>query len=329
MSLVFVPGVIGILLGGSSSGGGGTPPGTVPDFDFCDKDSPVAGFYVITADNCPNTLRWCLLEHFEVDSFQIYKSFVGFVTGEEAPFSGLRKGDTLKLRVNNQELQKVVFKRNDYSVQEIIDLLNDNLEGVTVSKMTNTDQLIFRSNCVGEGSFIEVFGGSALSKMGIEKRTISEKSEFILWSTVDNETFEYADVDGDQNDHYYIASVYDEEIYRRSTVMSPTKYRGNICVIEGFLYGANGVRVQDVEVTAKVVVPPEQYGSGGYITEDEISYRSDENGRFSLPVLQGSLVLFEVNKARISDPVTVPEQAFVFFDKLSVDDNYRFKDLEN
>lgn len=326
MSLVFVPGVIGILLGGQTPPGGGTtPPGTVPDFDYCDKDSPVAGFHVLGSNSCSNTLRWCLLDDFEVDSFQIYKSFIGFITTNEAPF-GLTKGSTLKIKANDQKIQKVVFKE-DYTAGELVNYLNDRLEGVTVSKKSDTNQLVFRSDRVGEGAFIEVFGGSALDEMGIEKGTYSENSDFSLYTTVANDIFEYEDADGDLNDSYYIASIYDDQIYKRSAVMKPTKFTGNICVIEGFLYGANGVRVQDVEVTARVVVPPERFPPGGYIIEEEISYRSDENGRFSLPVLQGAKILFEVNKARISDPVEVPKQNYVFFDKLDIYSDYKFKDL--
>ena len=340
MSIAIVPGVIGIVIGSPTTPPvtppptnppvdppATVPPGTVPDYNYCEKDSPIVGFHVLGSDNCLNTLRWCLLDNFESDEFQIYKSFTGFVTANQAPF-GLSKGDALKLKINNQKVQSIRFDR-EYAIGDLIDLLNEGFEGLEVSKKSDSDQLIFRSKLSCEDSFIEVFGGSALSKMGLTKGTYSQNGDFSLWATVTGDTSEYADPDGDLNDLYYITNVKDSNIYKNTTIMGPSKVHGEICVIEGFLYSLNGTRVADVEVRAKIVCPPENYFPGGYIQEEYVSYLTDESGRFSLPVLRGAKILFEIHKARVSDPVQVPGQPFVFFDELDIYGDYKFQDINS
>jgi hypothetical protein len=271
-------------------------------------------------------LRWCPIEGADVKLYKIHRSILGFRTPTEAPF-GLVNGDELKLRINNNTLQTITFDA-DYEIDDLVSFLNNELEGARAYKDVNSNHLFVRSSIRDENGFIEVFGGSAVTKLGLTTRRIETKSESELIDTVDCDIMEYCDLNGVIQD-YYALSVVDnlDNESKKTQFLQAVSYAGDICVIEGFICDLQGARRCDVEVTARIVNPPENKKQGGYILQDEISTITGEDGRFSLPLLQGSSVLFEINRARISDPVIVPSQSFVLFDELNINGDYKMIDL--
>lgn len=271
-------------------------------------------------------LKWAPIDNADIKTYKIHRSIIGLVTETEAPF-GLISGDTLKLKINNQTIQVITFT-GDLGVEDLVDFLNSKLEGAMAYKAKDSDKIYIRSNIRSEDGFIEVFGGTAISKFGFPMGTVSEKSSSSVLDIVDSNTLIYEDPNGVIQD-YYALSVVDNfgNESKKTAFTQAIEFTGNICVVEGKVTDLQGVRKCDVEVTAKIVVPPEQAGTGAYVLKEEVSTITGEDGRFSLPLLQGASVIFEVNRARISDPVLIPEEPFVFFKTLDINPDYKLYDL--
>lgn len=271
-------------------------------------------------------LKWSPIDNADIKTYKIHRSILGLVTSTEAPF-GLASGDTLKLKINSQTLQVITFT-GDLGAEDLIDFLNDKLNGARAYKAKDSDKIYIRSNIRNEDGFIEVFGGTAISKLGFPLGTISEKSSSSVIDIVDANTLMYEDVNGVIQD-YYALSVVDNfgNESKKTAFIQAIEFTGNICVVEGKLTDLQGVRKCDVVVTAKIVTPPEQTETGSYVLHEEVSTITGEDGRFSLPLLQGASVIFEIEDARISDPVLIPEEPFVYFNTLNINPDYKLYDL--
>jgi hypothetical protein len=172
---------------------------------------------------------------------------------------------------------------------------------------------------------VEIVGGTSLVKLGLSIRTITEKSENEEIGSVPHGTNEFEDLNGTLHDFYALATVDNfGNISRKTNMSQAVSFGSPICVVEGKIVDLQGMRIPDVEVTVKIVERPQIMDAHTTIIKDELSTLSGEDGRFSIPVLQGAKVIFEVNRTRISDPVEIPMQDFVFFNDLPIYDNYRY-----
>ena len=270
-------------------------------------------------------LRWVPIEGADIMTYNIHRSMIGFTTEFEAPF-GLVAGDNLRLKINNHNIQEIVFD-SDLAIADLVDFLNTTLLGATAYKAKDSDHLIIRSDIREEPGFIEVLGGgSALSKLGISAGIISERSGTTMIGSPPSTELEYEDPDGVLEDFYAISTVDSAGSESSlSTLRQAINFTGPICVVEGCITDLQGMRVPDVKALARVVTPPEG-AEHTSIIKDEIYVLTGEDGRFSLPILQGARVIFEIDDARVSDPITIPEQPYVFFDDLPIDYEYKFQD---
>lgn len=268
-------------------------------------------------------LRWVPIEGADIASYNIHRSMIGFKSTNEAPFGF--SGENIKLKINNQDLQTITFT-DDGNIGEIVDFLNARLVGATAYKAGGSDHLIIRSDIREEPGFIEIVGGSALAKMGVSTRIISERSESVKIGTVPYSELEYEDSDGVLEDFYGISTI--DSLGNESNISAlrqAINFTGPICVVEGCITDLQGMRVPDVKVLARIVTPPDG-AEHTSIIKDEVYVLTGEDGRFSLPILQGARVIFEIDDARVSDPITIPIQPYVFFDDLPIDYEYRFQD---
>ena len=270
------------------------------------------------------TLRWAPLEGASIVSYKIYRSMIGVKTTFEAPFGLIN--DDLKLKINNDTIQTITFTE-DSDAQDLTTYINSVIEGGTAYKAQDTEHILIRSNIRSEPGYIVIVAGSALSKMGLSPETISENSTHELIGTVPFGETEFIDPDGVLDDYYSISTV--DASGNESNKSNPRQainFTGPICVIEGCITDLQGRRVCDVQVTARIVTPPESVQDHSFITKKEISVLTGEDGRFSLPLLQNASVIFEIDETRVSDPICVPARPYVFFDELPIDYNYKFKD---
>lgn len=272
-------------------------------------------------------LKWSIIDGADVETFNIHRSIVGFSTPTEAPF-GLINGDTLQIKLNNDTLQTITFS-GDLAIGPLVDEINAQIEGGQAFAAVDSNILYLRSDIRSESGFLTIVGGTALSKLGQTARTISPQSEVLLLDSVAGTVFEFTDLNGVLEDFYGLQTV--DSLGCVSVVSALTQaitFSGPICVIEGCVIDLQGVRVPDVLVTARIVTPPDTFGENekAIVTKDLISTLSAEDGRFSLALLQGSEVLFEINNTGLSDPVLIPNQNFEFFSKLAIFDDYKIID---
>jgi hypothetical protein len=267
------------------------------------------------------TLRWAPLENADIASYKIYRAMIGVKSSFEEPF-GL-SGDDLQLKVNNDNVQTIVFNDDLNVVLNI----NANLVGGTAYEATDTDHIIIRSNVRTSPGFLVIVGGSAASKIGLPLATFSEASSMVHIGTIPFGETEFIDPDGVLEDYYAISTI--DSGGNESNLSNPRQainFTGPICVVEGCITDLQGKRVCDVKVLARIVTPPESVQDHSFITKKEISTLTGEDGRFSLPILQKASVIFEIDDTRISDPICIPERPYVFFDELPIDYNYKLKD---
>lgn len=272
------------------------------------------------------TLKWSPISGADITTFKIFRSMIGFVTPNLAPY-GLINGDDLKLKINGEATQTVTFDQN-YNADDMVTYLNTKFEDIVAYKSADSEAIYIRTKLREAGCSIEIVGGSAMAKMGLSARVIGEQTEFFLIGTNPGDCYEFIDPNGVIQDFYALSTVDSKgNESKRTTAIQAVKFTGDICVVEGLVFDLQGVRRQDVKVTAKIVCPPEQVGRGGYITDDQVSTLTGEDGRFSLPILQGTKVIFEIDDARVSDPVEIPASAIVYFGDLPIYEEYRFADL--
>lgn len=268
-------------------------------------------------------LRWSQLPGSDVASFNVYRSIVGF----RAPLVPLATldGKTLELKINGGDLQTFTFD----DTTDIVDLINATIQNGRAYLSDDGNSFFVRSDLRCETGSVEIVGGTALGDLGLTARLITEKSEDELVhnepAPVDEQTqLEWEDPDGVLMDWYAITTV--DSLGKESSktgYQQPIQSSGPLCVIEGIVVDLQGVRIPDAEVIAEIVVPPECSNSS-LITKNEIRDRSGTNGRFSLPVLQNSLIRLQVPNTGYDQNIRVPEKAYEFIGELIVDLDYGF-----
>lgn len=270
-------------------------------------------------------IKWVPLENSGVQTYRIHRSMIGFKTPSQAPF-GLLNGDTLILKINNETTQTITFT-GDMAVSDLVAFLNTKLSGARAYKSNYDNSLVIRSNYREAPGYIKIIGGTALSKMGEYPRQISEKSEVKIVAEVAGTENLYEDLDGAIQDFYGISTVDSMgNMSRVSSLIQAIGFVAPICVVEGKVVDLQGQRLADVKVTAKIVNRPQLIANHSAIVQAELSVLTGEDGRFSLPLLQKSQVIFEINDTRISDPIEIPQQNYVYFDDLPIYEDYGFGD---
>jgi len=271
------------------------------------------------------TLRWAPYPEANVVSYKIYRSIIGFVAN--IPLGPAISGKTLELKMNGGATQTFTFNSSD----SVVDTINNTISGgEAFLSYEDEDKFLLRSNLRDENGSVEIVGGTGLSELGLTARVITEKSEDGLLSTVpaaeDPSSFmSFSDEDGALQDWYAISTV--DSIGKESL---KTEYKqaisfvGPLCVMEGIITDLQGVRQVDEEVRAKIVLIPQGVPVYTSISKNWVSTLSGPDGRFSLPLLQGAVVKFEVPVLGYSRNIRVPEKAYEFIKDLYIDLDYRY-----
>lgn len=271
------------------------------------------------------TLRWAPYPESDVASYKVYRSIIGFrallVSGAN------RSGKTLALKVNGGAVQTFTFNDTD----EIIDTINDTVEGgEAYASIDDPLKFIFRSNIREAPGSVEIVGGTILVAMGLTAHLITEKSEGEVLATIaaledPTEYVSYEDTDGSLQDYYAVSTVNslgqesDKTAYQQAIY-----FTGPVCVMEGIVTDVQGVRQVDEVVKAKIVLIPQESPVRSSITKAWVETLTGPDGRFSLPLLQGAIVKFEVPSLGFSRNIRVPEKAYEFVTDLLIDLEYRY-----
>jgi len=274
-------------------------------------------------------LRWSPFPESQVDYYKVYRSIIGFsaVKADPADVSG----KTLILKMNGGPEQTITFS----GTASVVEQINDVLVGGMAYASSDTTLFLVRSDIREAPGSVQIVGGTSLPELGLSPITITEKSDSQYLASVDaladpNCPVEYIDHDGTPSDYYAITTVNNAGTESAKTAWKKaTQFTGPVCVIEGIVVDLQGVRIPDAKVTAKLVKFPHlPEGTVVGVTTEPVETLSGTDGRFSLAVLQGALVLLEVPAIGYSRNIYVPQKNYEFLTDLSVDLDYRYP-LEN
>lgn len=271
------------------------------------------------------TLRWAPFPGSDVVSYKVYRSVLGFIAPILSP--SVLNGKTLQLKINSSSLQTITFDASTDTIAKI----NSVLTGARAyPSISNSAYFILRDDVRGAPGSVQVVGGTALGLLGLVPKTIYEKSEDSVISEPTaginpEDVVEFQDPDGVCQDWYTVTSKDSQGgESAKAPARQPVTYSGPICVIEGIVTDLQGARVPEAEVTATLVKYPQDIGKCPQITLDPISVRTGSDGRFSIPLLQGTLVQIDIQSVGFSRNITVPPQAYEFLTDLQVDLDYRY-----
>jgi len=273
-----------------------------------------------------NILKFAPFPSSDVAHYRIYRSIIGFTATNALPATVA--GKTLQLKMNGTALQTITFS----GVATVPDQINLVLTGGRA--YPNTADLgatfLLRSDIREAPGSVEIVGGSALVDLGTTARVITETSEDVLFVTIaallDPELLvEFQDDDGALQDFYAIQTIDSfGNLSFKTGYRKAVQYTGDICVVEGIVTDLQGVRYVDAEVKARLIKFPHSPEKASQVTLGEITTLTGPDGRFSLPLLQGALVQFEIRVVGFNRNITVPLKAYEFITDILVDLDYRY-----
>ena len=271
------------------------------------------------------TLRWAPFPGADVVSYKVYRSMIGFVAPVLTPTA--LSGKTLQLKMNGGTTQTITFDAVVPSFTKINATLTG---GRAYPSVSDSQYFLLRSDIRSSPGSVQIVGGTSLVSFGLTPRLIQEKSEDTVIAQIaanpdPNVVMEYTDPDGVCQDWYTVTSVDSHGTESaKAPYRQPTSYTGPICVLEGIVTNLQGARMPDIEVIATLVKYPQEIGKCPQITLEPITVYTGSDGRFSIPLLQGALVEFDIPSVGFSRNVTVPAKAYEFITDLQVDLDYRF-----
>lgn len=272
-----------------------------------------------------NTLRWSPFPGADVASYKLYRSMIGFRAPVLTP--SVLSGKTLQLRFNNGAAQTVTFDMSSSPQDKINSIITG---GRAYPSLADPNYFLVRSDLRSAPGSLIIIGGTALASLGLTPKSIYEKSEDELISQIPanpdpDVQMEYDDADGVCQDWYAVSTVSSTGSESLKTpYRQPMTYTGELCVIEGIVTTLQGVRVPDVEVIATIIKFPQEIGKAPQITREPIRVLTGSDGRFSVPLLQGTLVQFEIPAVEFIRNITVPAKPCEFITDLQVDLDYRY-----
>lgn len=270
-------------------------------------------------------LRWAPFPGADVASYMIYRSMIGFRAKVATPAT--LSGKTLLLKMNGGATQTITFAGTSSAVDQINAALTG---GKAFLSNDDTDYFFVRSNTRSAPGSVQITGGTALADLQLSARTITERSEDLLVAEVEaledpNAMVDWADADGVPEDFYAIITV--DSFGNQSLKTSyrqAVAYTGKVCVLEGIVTDLQGVRYPDAEISIQLIRFPQAQGKVPQITRHKLRFQTGPDGRFSIPVLQGALIQFEIKEVQFSREIEVPALAYQFLTDIQVDLDYRY-----
>jgi hypothetical protein len=264
------------------------------------------------------TLRWSLfmVQEVDVDYYNVYRSMIGF----SFPKSAIGPASSLTIRVNGGDPQVLNIPQSNTAAY-----LNSVLVNAHAYEAYDGNSIIIRSAVRSHPGSVRVESNT----LGLEERLITEKSESRIVaihaaSDGDGVVETFIDKDGFPEDFYSVSSTDLDGIESLQTPwIKPLQSLGAICVIEGSIVNLQGISVPDAEIIATLHETPKARPLT-YITKEPIITRTNPDGRFSLPLLQGALVKLDIPAIGYTQMVTIPCRPYIFLQELLVDEGYTY-----
>lgn len=270
-------------------------------------------------------LRWAPFPASDVASYKVYRSMIGF-RGLVVPPATLA-GKTLVLKTNGGTSQTITFAGVATVVAQITAQLTG---GKAFLSQEDPAYFFVRSNIRSAPGSIQIVSGTAMADLQLTARTITEKSESALVADLPAlpdplAMVDWQDPDGVPEDFYAVSSIdsYGNESLK-TNFRQAIAYTGAICVLEGIVTDLQGVRYPDAEISIQLIRYPVATGKVPQITRGKLCFVTGPDGRFSIPVLQGALIQFEIKEVQFSREIEIPALAYQFLTDILVDLDYRY-----
>lgn len=271
-------------------------------------------------------LQWSKKAGFDVDTYQVFRSMVG-IHLPHVPPSALY-GTTLVVSVDGRPAETVSFVGPDSVAQQVNRQLS---RGIAYTAQNASDGTFLRSPSGAAPGSVEVLGGTSLPIFDLEVGLRTERSEWYLVGDIpgsgsgSEEVVSFSDPDGGELDYYSISTISSSgEESRRSPPIRPlTGTPGPVCVVSGTISDAQGIYVEDAKVVATpLALPIFTFGAG--LSKKPVVALTDAYGKFSLPLLQGTSVIMEVEETGYSRTFTVPSKDSIDIADLESDFEHRY-----
>lgn len=273
-----------------------------------------------------NTLQWLPASTTDIQTYNVYRSFIGFLANNAIPSDVA--GKTLKLKLNGGTVQTVTFNGAEPIT---LQLTNGFRGGYAYTSSHDAESLVFRSKIKKAPGSVEIIGGTALAALGLVARLIEEKSEDILVAEIpyeeldEDEMVMFDDADGVKEDWYALSTVDDDD-----NESEKTDYRAAItvtepvCVIEGRAVNVQGTPASDIEVTVSIGQTTLLTGTTTYAGPPSVTARTGPDGRFSLTLLRGAIAKVHIPDLGLTREFLVPNEPYAFLSELPEDDCARW-----
>jgi hypothetical protein len=260
------------------------------------------------------TIGWSIPTTNPPDSFNLYRAITGIVVAWP---NSLVTGDQLVFAATSPDLQRVTITGTD--IDTVITNINTQANGLVATELNDTDGIILRCNALIEPK-LKLSACTFLTHTGIAPQIIAPQSDYVEITSVsfvaDTYTYSYTDLDGDPTDWYTITSVTGGVESVQSVPLQSLLQLANLCAIEGRVTDMQNTPLAGAEVKATMMIPDDAALTNG-ITYQPVTTVTDEHGRWSISLLQGQLVLFEIPSIRYNQAVIIPSQSYATLAQLA------------
>jgi hypothetical protein len=268
-----------------------------------------------------NTVKWNTFVDSDVDSFNIYRS----ITGLSITFpNSLQTGDVFQFAATSPTVQKVTIGATD--INSVAAAINAQAKGLTAT-VSQSGLVLFIRCTAKERARLKLYPCTFLTHLSIPVSIIVPRSNFVLLANVAfvpaPSAYSYSDLDGNPLDWYHITSVKSSIETIPSIDQKPIITPESVCTVEGRVIDVQNNPIVGAEVRASPIGGVETSDNSGLVTPGIVAY-TDDYGRWSMPLIQGKRLLFEIASIGYSQVCVVPSQSFCLFQNLEPVDSYYF-----
>lgn len=269
------------------------------------------------------TLKWTAFADTAADHYKLYKAITGF----SIPFpNSLLVGDLFIFSATSQDRQIVTLTGT--SISQVAANLNG-ARGIHATANLAGTTLFVRCTA-RDNPKLKTFPCTFLTHLSMTPSLIGTKENFQLITTIafvpGTFNYSYTDLDGNALDFYHLTTVIGSTESLPTQDLQPILTPESICVIEGRVIDSQNDPVVGAEVKAQIQVPVGISDNAGILTGPK-TVITDSLGRWSMPILQGQLVLFQIESVGYNSVVAVPATPFVLFKDLAPVDDAVFGDV--
>lgn len=268
-----------------------------------------------------NTVLWSSYDDSTATSFKVYRA----ITGISVTFpNSLNTGDVLIFSATSQTIQKVTIGATD--IASVANAINAQAKGLQAT-VSQSGLVLFIRCTSSNNPKLKLYPCNFLTDTSTSLQIIVPKLNFVNITTVSATpapaNYSYSDLDGDPLDWYYVTSIVSSTESIPSIYQSPLVTPESLCVVEGRVKTIQNSPIVGAEVRASPIGGTETSDNSGLVSPPIVA-TTDSYGRWSLPVLQGSQLLFQVPSIGYNQVVEVPAQSSVLFQNLVPVNDYYF-----